>query len=140
MPKTEKENPQIIEQILALHTAAIQILTKKVMNTIQEMNPEFEIRGYPVWKAVGFRHESAGYICGIFPQKNFVQLVFEWGILLDENENILEGSGKQIRSLILHTAKDIRKKAIQNFIEQSIDLPREKELRRKLAEEKLPKK
>lgn len=139
MQKAKTKHQQVIEQILSLHSSEIQTLTKKVMSVIKEMNPEFEIRGYPVWVAIGFHHKTAGYICGVFPQKDFVRLVFEWGILLEDKENILEGNGKQIRSIKIHTLQGIKKRVIQNFIAQSIDLPAKKIIRKKLAEEKMRK-
>ncbi len=52
---------------------------------------------YPGWHAIGFRHPSAGYVAGLFPQEDSVRFLFEWGVLLQDPDRLLTDGGKQTR-------------------------------------------
>jgi hypothetical protein len=34
------------------------------------------------WRSVNFRHQKAGFVCGVFPLADHVLLVFEYGVCL----------------------------------------------------------
>ncbi|MGJ4787590.1 hypothetical protein [Leptospira koniambonensis] len=130
-PKQTKDNSEIISEILKPHTKKVLEIVNSLRNKIKKEFPEFEERGYPVWKAIGFRDKNSGYVCGIFPFSENVRLIFEWGVLLKDPSKILLGDTKQIRYLEYSSAKEIEINMIRNFLEQSLGLPKgkkEKEL------------
>ncbi|PJZ77959.1 DUF1801 domain-containing protein [Leptospira neocaledonica] len=125
-PKQTKDNYEIISEILKPHTKSILEIVNSLRNKIKTSFPDFEERGYPVWKAIGFRDKNSGYICGIFPFEETVRLIFEWGVLLKDPEKILLGDTKQIRYLEYFSLKEIDTEPIQEFLEQSLKLPKSK--------------
>lgn len=126
-----KDNSEIILEILRPHTKNIITIVNDLRNKIKKVFPEFEERGYPVWKAIGFRDRNSGYVCGIFPFEQNVRLIFEWGILLKDPYRILLGDTKQVRYLEYSSVKEINIDVIRDFLNQSLGLPygkKEKEM------------
>ena len=60
--------------------------------------------------------------CGLFLRKNHVSVEFDFGILLNDPDNYLEGTGEQRRHLKIRGEKEIKTKLAENFIEQSYKL------------------
>jgi TfoX/Sxy family transcriptional regulator of competence genes len=57
----------------------IRTLANKLRTIVKKAAPSLSEAAYPAWKAVGFRHAEAGYVCGVFPSAKGVKLVFEHG-------------------------------------------------------------
>jgi hypothetical protein len=92
---------------------------------VKRVMPEADERAYPVWKAIGYAHPQAGYVCGIFPYRDHVALAFEFGVLLHDPDQLLRPgrtSTKKVRYLEVRTARDIRLKAIGTWLEESVAL------------------
>ncbi|TGL60966.1 DUF1801 domain-containing protein [Leptospira sarikeiensis] len=130
----DRNEQEIISDILRPHSKKILEIVKSLRTKILNMFPDFEERGYPVWKAIGFRDKNLGYLCGIFPFEDKVRLVFEWGILLKDHNGILLGETKQIRYMDFISAGEIDFVSIGNFIDQSLDLPKSKKDKELLIE------
>lgn len=133
-PKQTKDNSEIISEILKPHTKKILEIVNSLRTKIKKLFPEFEERGYPVWKAIGFRDKNSGYLCGIFPFEENVRLIFEWGILLNDPDQILLGDTKQIRFLEYSSNKEIDTNVIRNFLDQSLGLPKGKKEKEMILE------
>ncbi|TGK03038.1 DUF1801 domain-containing protein [Leptospira langatensis] len=118
-----EKNLQIIQEILQPMPEEILEIVDELRKSIQSHFPELQERGYPVWKAIGYRDKSSGYVCGIFPFPERVQLIFEWGILYRDPKKVLLGDQKQIRYLEYRSLKEIQFSAIQGFISQGLALP-----------------
>ena len=59
-----------------------------------------------------------------FPQEESVLLVFEFGILLPDPQHVLEGTGKQVRSIRIRAVEDMPAAAIrQGLIRAALALP-----------------
>lgn len=108
------------EDILKSHTKKIQILSNILRKLIKQITPDVTEHPYPVWHAIGFRHKKAGYFCGVFPYKDHVKLIFEWGVMLPDPEKILQGDTKQVKFIIIKSKKDIKINAIKKLITESI--------------------
>lgn len=124
--RSNEENSKIISEILRPHPEEILEIVQELRVMIKESFPDWEERGYPVWKAIGFRDPIQGYVCGLFPFLDRVDLVFEWGVLLKDPKKKLLGQGKQIRYLRYHSRSEIVSKLILDFLKKSILLPRGK--------------
>ncbi|GBF39836.1 DUF1801 domain-containing protein [Leptospira johnsonii] len=133
-PKQTKDSAEIISEILKPHTKNILEIVSSLRNKIQKDFPEFEERGYPVWKAIGFRDKNSGYVCGIFPFEKNVRLIFEWGVLLKDPKKILLGDTKQIRYLEYFSSEEIDINVIRNFLVQSLGLPKGKKQKEMILE------
>lgn len=136
-PKQTKNNSEIISEILKPHTKKVIEIVSSLRNKIKREFPEFEERGYPVWKAIGFRDKNSGYVCGIFPFEEKVRLIFEWGVLLQDHSKILLGDTKQIRYLEYSSAKEIEMNVVRNFLDQSLGLPKGKKEKEMIIESKV---
>lgn len=86
-----------IAGLLAGRERKIATLAGRVIATVRKLRPDLEPRVRLGWGSVNFRHPAAGFVCGVFPQRVDVILVFEHGRelmspLLEDN-----GKVKQVR-------------------------------------------
>ncbi len=119
------EDP-IIEEILGKHTKKIIEIVNAMRDYLAQDFPNFQEKGYPVWKGLGYKDPKCGYICGIFPYETYVDFGFEYGILLKDKDKLLQGDGKQMRFLAVKSLNEINEKAIKDFLKQSLALPTSK--------------
>ncbi len=70
---------------------------------VREAEPALAERVQRGWDGVGFHHPDAGYVCGIFPRREEVRLLFEHGARLADP--LLTGTTRQTRHVPL-TAPD----------------------------------
>jgi hypothetical protein len=57
----------------------VRALANRLRTIVKKASPSLKEAAYPAWKAVGYRHAKAGYVCGVFPSAKGVKLVFEHG-------------------------------------------------------------
>ena len=111
------------ESILDDHTMEIRAIAEGLRRLIRETIPEATESGHPTWHSIGYRHPKAGYFCGIFPHKDSVDLVFEFGILLPDPHQVLQGDAKQTRYLPITKIDEINELAIKQLINDALSLP-----------------
>ena len=111
------------ESILDDHTLEIRAIAEELRKLIRATIPEAIESGHPTWHSIGYRHPKAGYVCGIFPHKDSADLVFEFGILLPDPHQVLQGEGKQTRYIPITTIDEINEGAIKQLIEAALSLP-----------------
>lgn len=118
--------------ILAPHSERVRLLAERLRSMITAAMPEAAEKGNPGWHAVTYRHPKAGYVCGLFPMADHVQLVFEFGVLLPDPDGILTGNGRQVRSVMVYTMRDVRVRALRALIAEALALPYERAERLRL--------
>jgi hypothetical protein len=124
MKKKElSESEQIIQDILKPYSKEILGTVEHLRNFFQNEFSGLIEKGYPVWKGVGYSESKAGYLFAIFPSKSVVKIGFEYGILLNDKDKVLQGEGKQVRYLAIPTTGEINFKQIIGFVKQSLALP-----------------
>ncbi len=101
----------------------IRAIAEGLRRLSRESMPEAAESGHPTWHSIGYRHPKAGYVCGIFPHKDSVDLVFEFGILLPDPHQVLQGEGKQTRYIPITTIDEINEVAIKQLIGEALSLP-----------------
>ncbi len=102
----------------------MQALVARLRNLVRETVPDAAERAYPVWRGIGFRHPERGYFCGIFPQKDWGRLVFEYGALLADPDDFLNGNGKQTRYVQMRRQRDIRVLSLKRLIRSAVEFRR----------------
>jgi|GEM_PF-1523700 hypothetical protein len=117
------ESTQIIEEILKPHTKEVLNIVNDLRDFFKEEFPSLIEKGYPVWKGIGYSDSKSGYLCAIFPLDAEVKVGFEYGIILRDKDNVLQGDGKQVRYLPIPLDKEINRKQIKDFVKQSLALP-----------------
>lgn len=110
------------EDILASHTPRVRELCKRLRKLVIKIIPDANELAYPVWHAIGYRHPEVGYFCGIFPYEDHVKLYFEFGILLDDPDALLEGAGNRTRYVFVQNTRDIRVRSLKRFLMQATSL------------------
>lgn len=110
------------DDILAGHPPPIVALCQKLRRLVLAVVPEAEERAYPGWHAIGYRHPDAGYFCGIFPFDDAAKIYFEHGARLPDPDRILEGSGKQVRYLVLQPGRSIPKRALEALLNSALQV------------------
>lgn len=101
----------------------IRGIAEELRRLIRAFMPEAIESGHPTWHSIGYRHPKAGYVCGIFPHKDSIDLVFEFGILLSDPHKVLQGDGKQTRYIPITSIDVINETAIKQLIDESLSLP-----------------
>lgn len=101
----------------------VRAIAEGLRRLIRETMPEATESGYLTWHSIGYRHPKAGYVCGIFPHKDSVDLVFEFGILLSDPHQVLQGDTKQVRYLPITKIDEINETAIKQLIGEALSLP-----------------
>jgi len=101
----------------------VRAIAEGLRSLIRESMPETTESGHPTWHSINYRHPKAGYVCGIFPHKDSVDLVFEFGILLPDPYQVLQGEGKQVRYMPITKIEEINKTAIKQLIGEALSLP-----------------
>ena len=82
-----------IDDLLDEHTDDVADLARRLIDHVAASAAWADIRVYPGWHGVGFHHRDAGYVVGVFPQRDAVRVLFERGHLLGDVK-FLEGDGQ----------------------------------------------
>ena len=114
----------------------VRAIAEELRKLIRETMPEAIESGHPTWHSIGYRHPKAGYVCGIFPHKDSVDLVFEFGILLADPHQVLQGDGKQTRYIPITNVDEINVVAIKQLIVDALSLPVSRAVKIDLIREK----
>jgi hypothetical protein len=117
------------QDILADSSPEVRHLAGQLRSLIRETVPLAEERAYPGWRAIGFRHPTVGYFCGLFPVPEGVDLAFEFGVLLPDPNGLLDGNGKQVRYVRIRRQEHIQVEPIQALLNAAIDLPSDRQTR-----------
>jgi hypothetical protein len=113
------------EDILAPHAPRIVALAQKLRGIVRAALPAAEERAYPGWKAIGYVHPRAGYVCGLFPFEDRVSLGFEFGVLLPDPAGLLRAGpsgGKKVRYVEVRRATDIHVGALRDLLSAAVAL------------------
>ncbi len=112
--------------ILARHTPRVRELVRRLRGLVIATVPDAREVAYPVWKGLGYHHPEGGYFCAIFPHSDEVKLGFEYGVLLNDPDGVLEGTGKQLRYVVINEGQAIPGGAIKRLLENAVDLPHQR--------------
>ena len=110
--------------ILIAYSPRVQALVARLRDLVRETVPDAVERAYPIWRGIGFRHPECCYFCGIFPQEGCVRLVFEYGALLADPDDLLKGNGKQTRYVQIGRQEDILVLSLKRLIRSAVEFRR----------------
>jgi hypothetical protein len=120
---TRSKSRITVEALLQTHSPDIQAVVATLRRLILETIPNTAETANPGWHSINYRHPRQGYVCGLFPTHDSVIFVFEWGILLPDSDGVLEGSGKQVRNIILRPGDNIPAESIKKLLLEALILP-----------------
>jgi hypothetical protein len=117
------ENAQLAGFIAAF-TPEIALLTKRILAGMRARLPGAVELVYDNYNAlaIGFgpseKTSEAIFSIAVYPR--WVTLFFLEGVILQDPESILKGSGKQVRHVVLKSAADLDVPAIRELMEQAL--------------------
>jgi hypothetical protein len=111
-----------LDALLADHPEAVAGIALRLREVLLTGRPDLAERVRPGWHSVNFHDPGAGFVCGIFPQADRVQLVFERGALLPDPHRRLGGTGRQVRTLDFTAEEDIDAAVILEFLDLAVDI------------------
>jgi hypothetical protein len=114
------------EGILAEQTPDVRVTAKQLRSLITGAVPDAIEAAYPGWRAIGYTHPEVGYFCAIFFQGDRAKLGFEFGVLLPDPGGLLEGTGKQVRYVVIRDGNAIPADGIRTLLLAAVGLPRER--------------
>jgi hypothetical protein len=111
-----------VERLLDSCREPIRSLARELVATILDRRPDLTPVARFGWRSINFHHAVAKLVCGVFPRKDEVRLVFEHGRLLSNESGLLKGDQRQIRSIYLKPGKAIPAEAIGLLLAEAIAL------------------
>ncbi len=117
-----RESPPELDQLLGDFPPEVRDLVRRCRETILEVMPEAAERVYRGWRGVGFHHPAAGYVCAVLPADHQARVGFEHGHLLHDPDRLLEGTGKQVRYLVVTGWNERVAEVLDDFVSQAIAL------------------
>ena len=123
-----------IDDLLGLYPPPIRNTVGRLRRMVLEVAPDAVEKANKGWRSISYRHAQMGYFCGIFPFDEWVDLIFEFGVLLSDPEGILEGGARQVRYLRFHGPSEVRVRRVKQFVRAALDLPPQHAVRRSLTQ------
>jgi hypothetical protein len=114
--------PAEFETILARVPPGVAAQARRLVTVLSLVRPDLTAKVQLGWGSVNYRHKRAGFVCAVFPLAGHVSLVFEHGRLLSNDHGLLEGDGKQVRSIILKPGDPIPEVPIGLLLAEAIAL------------------
>jgi hypothetical protein len=116
-----------VGELLSRYPSDIQGVARELRNLIVATMPGTEEAIKAGWGAVTFRHPDAGYVCGIFPFRDHIKLVFEKGVMLEDLNHLFAEKSKklkQVRYIEVASHNDIAKmrRALVELIKEALEL------------------
>jgi len=110
------------EQFLATFPPEICALANQLRALVTRTVPEVDEAVYTGWRLIGCRVRDgrrSRYFCFIAPFEDRVALGFEYGVLLANDANLLEGTGTQVRHVTIRRLQDIREPELAALIAEA---------------------
>ncbi len=126
-----------VHDLLSSYPPLVVSTVEKLRQLIHQIAPEVKEKANRGWRSISYRDTHVGYFCGIFPFEEHVDLIFEFGALLNDPHGVLQGDAKQTRSLRFHEAGDIDNESVKQFIQDALGLPASHSVRLGLTQNKL---
>lgn len=116
-----KKSIPTTEEFLVDFPPHIVEITQKLRTLIKSVVPN-SIEGVRLgWRLIGYRTPNA-YFGYIAPYSTHVALGFEWGVLMNDPDKRLEGSGKQVRVITIKSLDAIEPEAFSPMLIDSVQV------------------
>jgi hypothetical protein len=91
-----------------------------VRSAVLAGEPDLTERVYRGWNGIGFHHPEGGYVCAIYPGGDEVRLLFEHGVRLADPDGLLQGDGRQTRSILVREPGDELAASIAAYVRAAV--------------------
>ena len=127
--KPDQKSNHSIQELISDFPPEIQLLTLQIRSIILNRVSTANEKVNPGWRSISYKHPDVGYFCGILPNEDYVDLIFEFGVLLQDPDKILMGKGSQVRFIRFHSVSDIKVQQLGTLIDAAISLPESRTVR-----------
>src|SRR5688572_28583797 len=111
-----------LDSLLARRDRPIAILARQLVDLLRELRPDLTPAVQLGWGSINFRLKKAGHLCAVFPQTNYVLLVFEHGKLLDSPLLVDNGKVTRVRWIPLDPGDELPVDDIAILLAEAIAL------------------
>lgn len=130
------EAEKAVRALLEGHTAVIRDLAGELRAHVLATVPESAEAVRTGWHALIFRHPIVGHFCGIFPRDAWVDLVLEWGVLLDDPDALFNLRGNQVATVRVLPGQEWDRAAVARCLRAALALPAQRAVRVMMARER----
>ena len=113
---TDKE----INKFLGDFDPEVQAIAHELCRLVNDTAPNLEEEVKRGWKNITY--SGAGVVCAVMPYTKYVSLHFYKGVELDDPAGVLEGGGKALRHVKVHSLDGIDEKVLAPMIQQAVAL------------------
>ncbi len=110
------------DDILRDHSPLVIETANALRALLLDTAPELREKAYPGWHGIGYRHPTAGYVCGIYPREAMVRLQFQYGSLLADPDGVFSDKGTKTRTIEIATQAEIPVDAVRHLLLEAIAL------------------
>lgn len=112
------------QQLLRSFPPQVRGVTRALRQVVRATAPGSVEVIRPGWKAIsyGLDPSMASAFCLIHPGREWVNLAFSRGTALPDPHGLLEGAGKRMRHVKVHTTSDARASGIRALVRQAVRL------------------
>jgi hypothetical protein len=96
--------------------AALRAIVRRVVPDVQEA-----VR--PGWRVIGYRAPLGSrnaYFGFVFPEIEHVHLGFEYGIFMNDPDDVLQGSGRKVRYATLTRHDEFPDRVLENLVREGV--------------------
>lgn len=111
-----------IAQFLSSFPSDIQALVHLLRKVVHQAFPDVNEAVYKGWRLIGYRTpgpKRGRYFAYIAPDPAEVQLGFEWGVLMADPHHLLGGNGKQVRTIKINAAENVRPRLLVPYFHEA---------------------
>jgi hypothetical protein len=111
-----------VAELLALYTPDVRDLALKTRALILEVMPDTleQVDDSAQLIAYGYDRTYTGLICGIIPQKTYVNLMFSHGATMPDPDQLLTGTGKKARHIKIQTADALEHPGVRALLDAGV--------------------
>ena len=106
-----------IEDLLAACSPATRRLAAAARRRILHVVPGSVEKLRPGWGLIGYN--APAYFAFIAPGPDGLRIGFEWGVMLSDPTQLLEGTGSQVRYVPIGSARDLASPAFAELLREA---------------------
>ncbi len=110
------------DDILLGHSPTVIATAEALRVLLLDTVPTLREKPYPGWHGIGYRHPTAGYVCGIYPREASVRLQFQFGSLLADPDGVFSDMGTKTRTIEIASPAEIPVDAVRRLLLEAIAL------------------
>ncbi|HEX7588254.1 MAG TPA: DUF1801 domain-containing protein [Anaerolineae bacterium] len=117
-----KESKADFDKLISKSNPGIRALTKKTRALVFDVFPKANEKTYFGWGNTwyGTSEKTRDAVFAITPLKSYVSLLFMRGTELPDPDMLLEGTGKKLRHVNIHTAADLKRTALRHLMKRAV--------------------